>query len=507
MVKLSLQMTENKNNTSNIAKNTIYNLLGFFFPVIAALIFIPTLLQKLGDEKFGLLNIIWIVVGYFSLFDFGVSRTLTKVISEKLAFQERDKIPEIFWTSFYLILFFSIAGSIILFLLTPTLVNNVLNVSDAIQKETILSFYIMAISVPVITTTAAFRGFLEAYQNFKVINLLRIIWGVSTFLVPILVLIYTNYLTYIVFSLVLLRLIMWAAHLIICIKTENNLTVFNKINVKAIKPIFILSGWITVTNVIAPLIVYIDRFLIGALISAAAITYFATPFEIVSKLLLIPSAIVGVLYPVIAFNYRSDFELVRKIMFKGTKYIFLIIFPIVVLMMVFAKAGLSIWVGDRIAIQSWLILQLLAFGILFNSLAHIPFTYLQAIGKPSVTAKLHLIELPIYFIAMWFSIKMFGINGAAAIWLLRSFIDCFLLFILSREIFSGRFSVISKNKLTYSVSILFLVIILFIVPVSIKILLSICFLIIYLTITWLVILDSEEKSFILEIGRFRVRNE
>jgi O-antigen/teichoic acid export membrane protein len=499
-------MSEIKNNTSKIIKNTIYNLLGFIFPIMAALIFIPTLLEKLGDEKFGLLNIIWIVVGYFSLFDFGVSRTLTKVISEKLSHQDRNEIPEIFWTSFYLILVFSIAGSIILFLLTPTMVNDVLNITDAIKKESTISFYIMAFSIPVITTTASFRGFLEAYQKFKVINLLRIIWGVSTFLMPILVLIYTDYLTYIVFSLVFLRLIMWLVHLIICIKTENKLIVFKIINVKAIKPIFVLSGWITVTNIIAPLIVYVDRFLIGTLISAKAITYFATPFEIISKVLLIPSAIVGVLYPVIAFNYRLDFELVRKIFLKGTKYIFLIVFPIVVLMMVLAKSGLSIWVGERIANQSWLIMQLLAFGIFFNSLAQIPFTYLQAIGKPRVTAKLHMIELPFYFIAMWFSISMFGVNGAAAVWLLRSFVDCIVLFILSREIFSARSSIINKTNLLYGVISIFLVSILFIVPLNIKILLSICYSIIYVSVIWLFILDSEERSHLIAIVRLKEKD-
>lgn len=499
-------MPENKNNSSKIIKNTFYNLLGFLFPVIAAVIFIPTLLYKLGDEKFGLLNIIWIVVGYFSLFDFGVSRTLTKIISEKLSLEERTEIPVLFWTSFYLILIFSFIGSVILILLTPTLVDDILGLSDAIKSESKLSFYIMAFSIPIITTTAAFKGFLEAHQNFKTINLLRIIWGVSTFLVPIIVLLFINDLTYIVFALVLLRIIMWLAHLIICIRTENELKIFTKINLHAIKPIFVLSGWITVTNIIAPAIVYIDRFLIGVLISAAAITYFATPFEIVSRLLLIPSAIVGVLYPVIAFNYRLDFELVRRIFFKAAKYIFLIIAPLIILMMVFAKSGLSIWVGQRIADHSWLALQLLAIGIFFNSLAQIPFTYLQAIGKPNVTGKLHMIELPFYFAAMWFAIKFYGINGAAAIWLLRSFVDSLLLFLLSKELFSRHLSLVNKTSFAYAILVLLLIVILFIVPLTTKILLSGLFLIIYITITWLIILDTDEKSYLKSLLKFKTIN-
>lgn len=495
-----------ENHTARIVKNSIYNLLGFFFPVVTAIIFIPTLLEKLGDEKFGLLNIIWIVVGYFSLFDFGLGRTLTKIISEKLSSQDMEGISEVFWTAFYLILLLSIAGSIIFCLFTPILVNSVLKISVGIKKETILSFYIMAFSIPVITTTSAFRGFLEAYQNFKLINILRIFWGVSTFVVPIIVLIYTDYLTYIVFSLVILRIIMWITHLYICFKTEKKLINFNKLNIELIKPIFVFGGWITITNIIGPVIVYIDRFLIGALISATAITYFATPFEVVSKLLLIPGAIVGVLYPVMTYNYVLDFEIVREIYLKGIKYIILLVVPIMIMIMVYAKIGLSIWVGLRIADQSWVVMQLLTVGIFFNCLAQIPFTYLQAIGKPNTTGLLHLVELPIYFITMWFSIKLFGIKGAATIFLFRAFIDALLLFILSREIYLNKKYKISKLKLVSVLLIMLIVISLFIVPLTTKIIFSVFFLIFYFTITWKVLLNFEEKSHLLALIRFRNKN-
>lgn len=146
---------------------------------------------------------------------------------------------------------------------------------------------------------------------------------------------------------------------------------------------------------------------------------------------------------------------------------------------------------------------MLALGIFFNSLAQIPFTYLQAIGKPNITGKLHMIELPFYFIAMWFSIKLFGINGAAAIWLLRSFLDCLLLFILSKEIFSGQFSLISKPKFAYGLFTLLVVVTLFFVPLIIKILLSVFFLIIYFTITWSTFLDTEEKSYLIALIKSR----
>ena len=43
------------------------------------------------------------------------------------------------------------------------------------------------------------------------------------------------------------------------------------------------GGWMTVSNIVGPLMVTLDRFLIGALISVSAVAYYATPYEVVSQ--------------------------------------------------------------------------------------------------------------------------------------------------------------------------------------------------------------------------------
>ena len=44
----------------------------------------------------------------------------------------------------------------------------------------------------------------------------------------------------------------------------------------------------TVSNVVGPIMVYLDRFLIGALLPMAAVTQYVTPYEVVTKLTVIP---------------------------------------------------------------------------------------------------------------------------------------------------------------------------------------------------------------------------
>jgi O-antigen/teichoic acid export membrane protein len=66
----------------SITRNTIYNLIGGLLPTVVAILCIPYLLENLGNVKFGVLTIIWALIGYVNLFDLGVSRSLTYEVSK-----------------------------------------------------------------------------------------------------------------------------------------------------------------------------------------------------------------------------------------------------------------------------------------------------------------------------------------------------------------------------------------------------------------------------------------
>ena len=80
-------MSDLSNKLTNgglLAKNTVFSLIGYAIPILVAIFSIPTLINALGVDGFGILSIAWMITGYFSLLDFGVGRALTKLISEKL---------------------------------------------------------------------------------------------------------------------------------------------------------------------------------------------------------------------------------------------------------------------------------------------------------------------------------------------------------------------------------------------------------------------------------------
>src|SRR5215470_3929501 len=171
-----------------LAKNTLWNLIGSAAPMIVAVFCIPLLIRGLGKDRFGVLTLAWALIGYASLFDLGLGRALTQLVARKLGAGEEREIPALVWTSLLLMLLLGLMGAAVVGLISPWLVHRVLNVPDELQRETLLSFYLLGLSVPVVISTAGLRGLLEAHQRFGLISALRIPLGVFNFAGPLLVL-------------------------------------------------------------------------------------------------------------------------------------------------------------------------------------------------------------------------------------------------------------------------------------------------------------------------------
>ena len=279
--------------------------------------------------------------------------------------------------------------------------------------------------------TAGLRGILEALQRFRLATAIRIPMGVFTYLGPVLILPFSRSLVPIMATLVLGRIAAGLAHFWACFKAMPSLRTRTSFHRASVGPLIRFGGWMTVTNIAAPLLVSCDRFLIGTMLSVTAVAYYAVPYEVVSRLTLLPGALVGVLFPAFSTALQADRNRLIFLYECGVKYIVLGLFPVTLLLITFAPEGLRLWLGDDFARNSTHVAQLLAAAVFINSIAQIPFAHVQGAGRPDLTAKFHLLELPVYVAALFYFARTMGITGVAIAWLLRVTIDSLLLFAVS----------------------------------------------------------------------------
>jgi O-antigen/teichoic acid export membrane protein len=90
--------------------------------------------------------------------------------------------------------------------------------------------------------------------------------------------------------------------------------------------------------------------------------------------------------------------------------------------------------GPEYAGDAPLVLRILLIGFVFNSVAQIPFSKIQACGYSKTTALVHLIELIPYLLILFFCVKSFGLTGAAIAWAVRVTADFLILEYISSKI-------------------------------------------------------------------------
>jgi O-antigen/teichoic acid export membrane protein len=222
--------------------------------------------------------------------------------------------------------------------------------------------------------------------------------------------------------------------LLLCFRVLPRLTEELAIRPEHMRPLFSMGGWMTVSNVVGPMMLYMDRFVIGALVSAAAVAYYATPYEVVTKLLILPSALAAVMFPAFSQSSAQDRKRLAALYRKAILSIVVILSPVTAALMVIALPGLSLWLGPDFASHSYRVAQMLLMGTLALGFESLPFALIQGLGRPDIPAKLNLVEIPFYAAALYWFIQNYGVAGAAAAWMLRAIVDALLLVFFAHRI-------------------------------------------------------------------------
>jgi len=478
-----------------LARNTIINFLGLLVPVVTAVVTIPPLIGYLGSDRFGLLALAWMVIGYFSLFDLGLGRALTKLVAEKLGEGRSDEVKPLVWTAILMMFLLGCGGILIVIFWLPWFVRDVINIPELLLPEALRAFYVLLFSVPIVIISIGLRGVLEAYQRFDLTNMVRIPLGVFTFIGPLAAAPFSQNIFHIVVVLLFGRILSCLVYFYLCSRIVPGLFQGVVFRSKMMLPLIRFGGWMTVSNVISPLMVYLDRFYISAIISITAVAYYVTPFEVVTKLWLIAGAVVSVLFPAFSASFIQDRDHLTQLYTRGVKYIAILLFPVVLIIITFSGEGLRLWLGSEFADNGTAVMQWLTAGVFFNSLAAVPFALIQGAGRPDLTAKLHIIELPFYLVGLWWLVTSMGIEGAAVAWTARVLFDMTALFWIAHHLLGVAFKEMTRNILILAFALPAMVLGagLSSLPLKSLFVFSVC--ITFMLITWFVFLSKYERSF------------
>lgn len=413
----------------SIKKNTLWNLFGAVSPAIVGVVALPYLLHRIGVDKLGVLTLVWALIGYFSIFDLGLGRALTHRISSLRIENDPLKIDSAISFGMGLMLLIGFLGSLIVCVAIYVLGIGWLNISAEVYSEAYWSIFVASLGISLATLTSGLKGVLEGYENFQNINLLRLALGISNFLFPVIAVeLYGPNLIIIVVSLIIARAFVFVAHIWLVKRLLGRSIKFEFKNFdKGSKKLLHFGIWMTLSNVVTPIMAIADRFFISHFNGSASVAYYSIPFDFIFRLLILPAALTTTLFPVFSKELVSESNKVRQKYIKCQLLISGFMLPICLLVAIFSHFGLTVWMGADFADRSYQVASLIAVGVFFNSLGQAPLTLLQADGRVKLTSLLHFFEFIVYVPLLIWSILNFGIVGAAVAWLVRVLLDSLFL--------------------------------------------------------------------------------
>ena len=362
-----LTMTRNLTSGRTLFRGAAWNLLGQSLPVLAAFLFVPLLVRGLGVERFGILSLAWMLVGYFSLFDLGLGGALTRLVSDRLANHQDEEVPALVWTALALTFPMGLVGGAVIAALAPWLVGSALHIPPEMQRRDAGPAPGAGRRLPVVTCTAALSGTLAAQQRFGLLNAIRVPMGIFTYGGPLLVLPFSH-------SLLPVAVVLAGGRLLGGTRPPRGLPRDDPGAAPAasgstgalVRPLASFGGWMTVTSVVSPLMVYLDRFLIGGMLSMAMVAYYTTPYDLTSRMGILCTPISAVLFPAFAACSRTDPARASRLFGWGLRAVAFLLFPVALLFSAFAGEILRFWLGADFALHSAPVLRLLAAGMYVN---------------------------------------------------------------------------------------------------------------------------------------------
>jgi len=409
--------------TLSIRRNTAYNLLGSVIPLAVSLVTIPIYLSLIGEARFGVLAIAWLLLGYFGLFDLGLGRAT----AQRIAAQVDDTASEraqTFWTAITLNTGLGVIGGLLIWPVAFYFFGNIFEIEDALRPEARAVVPWLILAVPMATLSGVLSGALQGRERFFELSLISIFGTVFFQLFPLTAAILLG-----ADLGVLLPAALFARLLTLIILFERcrrhiflgHAATFDR---QQAGRLLRFGGWVTVSSFLGPMMAILDRLIIGAMFSAKAVTYYAVPFQLGERSTVFSYALATALFP--RFAAAAGQEEIR-LAHEGQRTLIVVMTPMVAAGVLLMGPFLSWWITPAFAQESTLLGQIILLGFWINGLAKIPHLRLQARGRPDLVAKCYLGEMLPFFCVLYLGLSAFGLVGAAVAFFFRVLLDFVLL--------------------------------------------------------------------------------
>lgn len=407
----------------SVGINTLYQIGAQLAPAVAAIAAIPILLRHLGPEAYGVVTLFSTALIYFAMLDLGLGRATTRFVAQSTENGCPKDVARYFWSSLLLLTGAGLIVGLCFLFAVPAMVSHFLKISPAYSQSAIESFYLISVTIPLVTMTAGLRGFLEAAGRFPFLSAVTACTGAGMYIVPAIVVIAGGGLVSVAASYVVLRIAMTMAFGIGCLRVKDRPSLRPTLDWKALQKMVSFGGWLSVSNVVGTAMVYGDRFLLGSFLGMLAVTSYSMPLDVIGRIQIVITSFCAVLFPLLSRLDGADSQRFQPVYRGAFAIVLSLITPLAVSAILLSPFLMKFWLREHTTPEAVFAAQVFLAGSIVQAMASISFTALHARGRSDLTAWAHMAEFPLYCGVFFWAATHFGVRGAALVWFGRVIMD------------------------------------------------------------------------------------
>ncbi len=378
------------------------------------LLFTPFLVRTLTLEVFGLLVILNGILGYLTIVDFSFRDALIKYIAESCA---KNQLAEANETFNSVLVFQFLLGVIctIFLVYAESSVLGLFKVSAELSGNAHKSYLIMCIGFPISLISGLYASFPVAMQRFDVSSLISTATGCANIIGSIAI---------VALGYNIPEIMLWNVGVLVVscgvyhfwIKGTYPWYRFTLVlNKNIFRRLFSFSVFSQLAKSASIVNDQLLRIIVGSLAGASAVTYYSVPLRLINGLQGLIDKITRVMFPLASeLGAAREFGALKQNYLFVAKYLCVLVTPVYLVIALFARDILNIWMGPEFADRSWIVLTLSTLTYYFVFWTMVPSNIALGLGKVKINAFFSVVVGAANAVLTYVLCHKYGITGAAS---------------------------------------------------------------------------------------------
>ena len=402
-------------------KNSSYALIEFAWPIVVWLIVTPIIVTGLGPSAFGVLSLVAVTLGLFSLLDLGIGGAAILSVAQHVERGDRAMAARVLGTVVSTYACIGVVGAILVVLVTPTLVSDVLSIPDELQPAASAAFYIAGVGFPVSLMAGAFASIPKAVQRFDLSTRVAVVFSTIGPLTTVLLVVNGQGLAAITAATLVVNVAMGIAYYRVASRLLGVRRLPLGIDAGILRSLARFGGWFVMASIGVTVLYQLDKLILGSLLTVAAVTYYVVPGSLANRIQGAVAAATQIVFPAASALFaQGRRDSLVNLYRHGTRLSFLLAAALSVPMAVFAEPFLRYWLGPTFADRSSVVMVLLVLTYGLLGLTGVAWGLGFGSGRSKINALFAVGMAALDVSLLFLLVGPYGITGAAVAYLLSA---------------------------------------------------------------------------------------